>query len=625
MQTDNWKIGDKIANQYEIYKILGGGMGIVYVCYDHKNQNPVVLKTYQEKYFYSNERQKLFEREALLWTELDKYPYIVRAYWVEKIEGRLFIVLEYIAPDKQGRNTLQNYLTTLSLSETIKLSIQFCYGMEYAYSKGIKVHRDIKPQNIMITQDMVVKITDFGLAKAFDESEIKERDINNHIALNVYKTQHGIRGGTLPYMAPEMFDGVADVRSDIYSFGIVLFQMALNDEETYTAESVQEFEEYHKMAKTFESSSPLTKIINKSLEVDPANRYQSFGELREELEKLLLHETGKSFIPLTAEKFSSWEWYNKGYSLASFDRYEEEIACYNKAIKINPQNAEFWYNKGCALINIKQYQEAIICFETTIRISPSHVDAWINQGIAWRYLSQYKEALKCYEMSIRLNPNQDVAWSNKGTVLDLLLKFDDAIVCFNEAIRINPRYADAWYNKGVALKNLGRYEEAKTCYDESIRLQSGHTDVWINRGNILTNLGKNEEAIKSYDEAISKTSNDPEILSNKGVALTNLGRYDEAIRCFDEAISINPNLDIVWSNKASTLGKMSLYKDAIECYNQALKINPRHEGILINKGATCFKLGQYNEAISCAEQVLRINPNNSNAQKLKQLCLKQLG
>ena len=178
MPTCKWQVGDRIATRYEIYRILGGegktGMGIVYICYDHKFKTPFALKTFRGKYSLSEQSQKLFEREALVWTELGRYPFIVRAYWVEKIEGRLFIVLEYVAPDTEGRNTLTHFLGNLSFAEIIKFGIQFCYGMEYAYSKGIKVHRDIKPDNIMITQNKTVKITDFGLAKPFIESEISE-------------------------------------------------------------------------------------------------------------------------------------------------------------------------------------------------------------------------------------------------------------------------------------------------------------------------------------------------------------------------------------------------------------------------------------------------------------------
>ncbi|MBV6341029.1 hypothetical protein HWQ67_05480, partial [Candidatus Magnetobacterium casensis] len=77
-----YKIGDRIASRFEIYRILGGGMGVVYVCYDHESKNPLVLKTFQDKYLYSKSAQDSFKKEALLWIHLERHPYIVRALWV---------------------------------------------------------------------------------------------------------------------------------------------------------------------------------------------------------------------------------------------------------------------------------------------------------------------------------------------------------------------------------------------------------------------------------------------------------------------------------------------------------------------------------------------------------------
>jgi serine/threonine protein kinase len=125
-QSGRWQIGDRIANRYEIHQILGGegksGMGIVYICYDHEHEVFRALKTFQNQYLFSERTQDLFKREALVWIQLERYPYIVYADWVEKLEERLFIVLEYVAPDKKGRNTLTHYLGNLTLPEILKSS-----------------------------------------------------------------------------------------------------------------------------------------------------------------------------------------------------------------------------------------------------------------------------------------------------------------------------------------------------------------------------------------------------------------------------------------------------------------------------------------------------------------------
>jgi len=504
-----WQVGDKIGNQYEVYKILKGGFGIVYICYVHKHKTPFALKTLQEKYLLSEDSQKLFEREALIWTELERYPYIVRAYWVEKIDGRLFIVLEYVAPDNQGRNTLTHYIGNISLPEILKFSIQFCYGMEYAYSKGVDAHRDIKPDNIMITSDKTVKITDFGIAKSFQEIELKEEIISSEQGKHSLSIFHnkGIRVcGTLPYMAPEQFDGYADARTDIYSFGIVLFQMATDGKFPFIGRMPIEFEILHKNGKVPSISSPIFPIIKKCLEKDPNKRFQNFANLRKELENLLLKETGEVIPMPKIEELKVWELVNKGMALGNLGKYQEAIACCDEAIRINSRSAEAWVNKGMALGDLSKYQEAIACYDEAIKINSRDAEVWNNKGIALKNLSKYQ----------------------------------DAITCYDEAIRINPRYAGAWSNKGVALGNLCKYQEEIVCYDEAIKIDPRYAEVWCNKGTALGNLGKCQEAIACYNEAIKINSRDAEVWNNKGIALKKLGKYQEALVCCDEAIRLNP-------------------------------------------------------------------------------------
>jgi len=308
-QPGKWRVGDKIAGRYEIRYVLGGegrsGMGIVYICHDPESRMLFALKTFQERYFFSKETNNLFEREAHVWTELGKHPYIVWAIVAAILEDRLFIVLEYITP-RQGKNTLTHYFGTLDLPDILKFSIQFCYGMEYAYSKGVDAHRDIKPDNIMITQDKTVKITDFGLAKAFQELPLREDIISTgeRPGLSIFQSKAGKRVcGTLQYMSPEQFDGYADRRSDIYSFGITLYQMVGGGKFPFIGkgrtdeERQQDYERLHRYGRIPPISSLLFPLIQKCLEKDPNNRYQEFTSIREELQSILLKETGERIIP----------------------------------------------------------------------------------------------------------------------------------------------------------------------------------------------------------------------------------------------------------------------------------------------------------------------------------------
>jgi len=449
MNIENrWQVGDKIGGLYEVRQIFGGegksGMGIVYICYNHKHKSPyAALKTFQEKFLFDKEVQKLFEHEGLIWVELEKYPYIVCARWVTKLEGRLFIVLEYISPDKQGRNTLTQHLGQLTLPEILKFSIQFCYGMEYAYSKGIDSHCDIKPDNIMITADQTIKITDFGLAKAFQATELKEDIISQeqNPSLSIFQNKGTQICGTLPYMAPEQFDGYANKRSDIYSFGIVLYQMMTNGRLPFIGRTTQEWERLHKYEKISIISSPLAPVIQKCLEKDIDQRYQCFILLREELQDLLLKETGERLIPPQKEELENWEWSNKGIALTNLGRYHKAISCFDKAIELDPQDAISWSSKGGVLDSI---------------------------------FGRCQEAIACHDKALELNPRYATAWYNKGNALGRLGRYIEAIRCCDKALELNPRYADAWFNKGCALSYLGKRQEAMRCYDRVLKIDPNH-------------------------------------------------------------------------------------------------------------------------------------------------------
>ncbi len=525
-KPEKWQKGYKISNRFEIHRVLKGGMGVVYVCYDYKHKTFLALKTLQDKFLKSEQSKKLFEREALVWTELEKHPFIVRAMWVEKLEYKIFIVLEYIAPDKQGRNTLTHYLGHLSYPDILKYSIQFCYGMEHAYKKGIDAHRDIKPDNIMITSNKTVKITDFGLVKAFQEIVSKEEITSEEekSGLSIFKSMDKNVCGTLNYMPPEQFEGEADKRSDIYSFGITLYQMVSGGDLPFVGSSKDEYKRLHKEEKTPFLSSPLFPIIRKCLEKNPDKRFQGFTPIRKGLEKMLLKETGEKISPPTEAEFEAWELLNKGVALGSLRRYNEAIDCYDKAIRINPEFAYAWHNKGTALDNLGNYNEAITCYDKVIGINPEDAYAWINKGTALYNLGRYKEAIKCYDGAIRINPEDATVWNNKGVTLNNLGRYNEAIDCYDKAIRINPEFAEAWNNKGAALHNLGNNDEEIKCCDMAVRINPEYAEAWYNKGNAFYNLGRFNEALKCTEQVIKINPNIPQAHQLKQKILQQLGR-----------------------------------------------------------------------------------------------------
>jgi serine/threonine protein kinase len=162
-------VGDWIGDRFEIFDVHEGGMSLVYVVHDHlgKSGRPVVaLKTLKDELLGHKIRRSRFATECRLWVQLGQHPNIVQAYAVEIIEGKPYVVLELV----QGGDLVRWIGSPrLDLVQALRFGVQFCQGMEHATRQGLSCHRDIKPGNLLITQDGVLKITDFGLARICEE------------------------------------------------------------------------------------------------------------------------------------------------------------------------------------------------------------------------------------------------------------------------------------------------------------------------------------------------------------------------------------------------------------------------------------------------------------------------
>ena len=627
-----YKKGDVIGQKYEVYGILGaGGFGIVFLVYSHETKYVYALKTFRDEYLADSHARERFRKEASVWVDLERHPYLVRASYVEEVAGRLFVVMEHIAPDEHGLNTLEGYLRQRppDLAQSLRWAIQFCYGMEYAYSKGIRCHRDIKPANIMISQDKTVKITDFGLAGVLGPSQAV-----SGIRLNIQQGTVGLSGqtmegtgfGTPTHMSPEQFTDAAscDERSDIYSFGVVLFQMASGGRlpfltplpevigESESARFWREMHRLHTRAPVPKLNSPLFSIIHRCMEKEPGKRYRGFEELRGVLEPLLRRLTGEAVRPTELGTLEAWEWSNKGFSLDSLGRHEEALRCFDKALELDPRDAAVWNNKGTSLGSLGRHEEAIRCYDKALELDPQHTSAWYNKGTVFSGLRRHEEAIRCYDKALELDSRLASAWENKGTSMGRLGRQEEAIRCYDKALELDPRDAKAWRNKGKRLADLSRYEEALICFDKARELEPQNTEVWYDKGFCLHHLSRYSEAIRCFDKALEL---DPRLVSawnNKAVSLSRLGRHEEQIRCYDKALELDPQDALTWHNKGRGLGGLRRYEEAIRCIDKALELDPQKAAAWYDKGFCLHHLNRYGEAIHCFDEALELDPRDAS-------------
>ncbi len=299
-------VGKKVSHYRVLEVIGGGGMGLVYRAEDLKLGRAVALKFLPEELANDSITLQRFEREAQTASSLN-HPNICTIYEVEECEGQPFIVMELL----EG-GTLRDRLAVgaerLPLEKLDDIALQVSDGLKAAHERGI-IHRDIKPANIFITDKGICKILDFGLAKltttegrTADElprpssKEGLEPDTTGVVsgaAMDRTLTRTGAAMGTAGYMSPEQVRGEPlDARTDIFSFGLVLYEMATGQRafSGETAAIVQEAILHQPQLPVHDLNSKLPPeletIINKALERDRERRYQSAAEMHDDLKEL---------------------------------------------------------------------------------------------------------------------------------------------------------------------------------------------------------------------------------------------------------------------------------------------------------------------------------------------------
>lgn len=286
-----------------------GGMGIVYLVSVGSAGQLRALKTFQDRYLGRPEVVASFYREADIWQRLGQHIFLVPLIHTFMHDGRPYAEMEYIAPDFNGEVTLRDHINAnpkgFCVRRIVRWGIQFCMAMEHAQSHGLVCHRDVKPQNLMVSphrlkegneeifssQLRIVRLSDFGLTKAIDSMPRSAATTHLLQALEsdgLCVTQCGC--GTPAYMAPEQFSEnlPSDIRGDIYAFGLVLYELSTGrhalHQVTATPGSITAWREVQMTVIPQRIESPLWPVIEVCLHKDPARRFQSIAELRAALD-----------------------------------------------------------------------------------------------------------------------------------------------------------------------------------------------------------------------------------------------------------------------------------------------------------------------------------------------------
>ncbi|MBF0607928.1 MAG: serine/threonine protein kinase [Magnetococcales bacterium] len=379
MKATEWTVGDVLLDLYEVREVYkSGGMGVVYRIF-HRGWNvELAMKSPRPEYFQKEEDKRNFEREAETWMDLGLHPNIVSCYYIRRIDDVPRVFAEYLGGGNLRDRIRKRKLTTLE--DILDIAIQFATGLHYAHEKGL-VHQDVKPANVMLSYDGIVKVTDFGLAKARALTDTKaiDQDINRGMlvsyggmtpaycspeqASSAERSMPTLSRSALPNPAQQTIvtpttsslllvtDKALSTKTDIWSWGVSILEIFVGGISWMTGSIADiALDNYLQNGPMDDIIPPMpTEIVNllkRCLQKMPEDRPASMLEIAEELRRIYRDITGKAY-PRTqylAGRATADGINNRAISLLDLKKTSGIDALWKEALKTDPLHFESTYN-----------------------------------------------------------------------------------------------------------------------------------------------------------------------------------------------------------------------------------------------------------------------------------------
>ena len=527
------------VGHYDLIRPLGsGGMGDVYLARDRTLDRLVAIKVLREATAADREARRRLHREAMAAAALD-HPNICTVYEVGTDErGRDFIAMQYVEGDTLAQRLGQS---GLGFATTLDLVSRIADALDAAHRRGV-VHRDLKPQNIIVSPSGEPKLLDFGIAT------LRKPPLDQADASTITQPATGTLAGTPAYMAPEVLRGCeADARSDLFSLGVVLYE-CLTRRRPFQGRTAQEtwgrilHVEPEAPSKVLPGVDPaLDAVCQRLLAKDPARRFQSAADLRGAIDVLRQGTRPSSIRPqwpwrllaaatlIAVMAGGAWWWSTTGRS----------------SLPVPPPDAASWYARGSDAVRQGAFGTGRKALEEAVRLFPDYALAYARLAEALAELDEDRAAQASLIRVSALVPDQSALTEEDGlrlaaTQSAVLRDHDRAIAAYQRLVRLRPTDAGALVDLGRAQEAAGRINDARASYERATTLDRQFAAGFLRLG-VIDGAMAVEPALKSLAEAerlYALASNDEgvvETLLRRSGILDSAGRSAEARRAAEQA------------------------------------------------------------------------------------------
>ncbi len=533
-----FKVGDELLKKYKIIDIKKGGMGLVYISVDKKTNNLVAIKTFQKQFLQNDRVVDAFLREAETWVNLGKHTNLVWAQGVARIDGKPYIFIEYVDGGNLDDRIIKG---NISIENAVDYGIQICTGMGFAHKKLGTVHRDIKPSNIMLTSDDTIKITDFGLVKTAEY--LGKSEFLTSMYASPEQIQESLsRGGK----------SRLDTRSDIYSFGLVMYGLLTGGEMPFKAKTRDEWIKSHLQKppidiKKYNADLPdeLREIVMKSLNKNPQERWSSFSTVQQRLINI--------YNNITSTK----------YQVKGKEEKIDERAKHGSRIALG-LSAQLYGKYGAAM----QYYEGALKGYMEKGDKRGQSTCYINMGVNAKLSGNYKQALEYYNKALQIDialgdkQGQCKCYGDMGNVAAAINNFDQALKYYSQSLEIALALGDKqvqsmlYTNLGAVSKSRGNLNQALDYFNKSVQITMALGDIqgqavcYNNMGIIARKIGDFNKALEHYNNSLrtALTLGDKQLQSacyrNMGNVAADMGDFRRALEYFQKALELNRRIGV---------------------------------------------------------------------------------